>query len=251
MPVETLKCPMCGAPASTDATRCEHCGARLATVACPSCFGMMFVGEKFCSHCGAKAERTEVTGAAVELCPHCKINLDAVMVGKNEVRECSKCEGIWVDADSLRRICEDREEQAVVLGMASHLPASDSKEIPKIQYLPCPVCKELMNRVNFAHCSNVIVDVCRQHGTWFDRDDLRHIVEFIQAGGMSQARNREMMDLEDERRRVEWQKATAGMGGGMGMGLGTTGWRRTWFRSCERRGMAAAADVLISMLMRK
>jgi len=47
MCAETLNCPMCGAAAPSDATSCEHCGARLATGACPSCFGMMFVGEKF------------------------------------------------------------------------------------------------------------------------------------------------------------------------------------------------------------
>ena len=43
----------------------------------------------------------------------------------------------------------------------------------KIRYIPCPICHELMNRVNFANFSGVIVDVCREHGTWFDRDELR------------------------------------------------------------------------------
>src|SRR5881628_74928 len=62
MEAATLNCPMCGAAASSEATRCEHCGARLATVACPSCFGMIFVGSKFCPHCGAAAQRVE--GAA-------------------------------------------------------------------------------------------------------------------------------------------------------------------------------------------
>lgn len=209
---------MCGATASTDATSCDHCGARLATVACPKCFGMMFIGEKFCSHCGAKAERTEVTDAAPELCPHCKVNMDAVVIGKSHVRECSKCEGIWVDAESLREICEDREEQAVVLGMASHVPEPESLDIAKVQYLPCPVCKELMNRVNFANCSHVVVDVCREHGTWFDHDDLRHIVEFIQAGGMTQARQREIDELEAERRRASWQSYG---GTDLGAGLGS------------------------------
>jgi Zn-finger nucleic acid-binding protein len=193
---------MCGAPASTDAALCQHCGARLATVACPACFGMMFVGEKFCSHCGAKADRTDATAdAPPELCPRCQVNLDAVVIGKNQLRECPRCEGIWADADSLQKICNDTEQQESVLGMASHLPPPESVEIEQhIRYLPCPICHELMNRVNFANCSHIIVDVCAKHGTWFDRDELRRIVEFIRAGGMVTAREREKAELEQARR---------------------------------------------------
>jgi Zn-finger nucleic acid-binding protein len=193
---------MCGAAAASDAARCEHCGARLATVACPSCFGMMFLGQKFCPHCGAKADRQDSSApAATELCPRCKTSLDAVVIGGSNVRECPKCEGVWTDGETLRQICADREKQAAVLGMPSALPTNDGVEIDQhIRYLPCPVCGELMNRVNFANFSNVIVDVCRQHGTWFDRDELRRIVEFIRNGGLDQARAREMQNLEADRR---------------------------------------------------
>src|ERR1700747_1736203 len=101
---------MGGASASTDSARCEHCGARLATVSCPSCFGLMFVGAKFCSHCGAKAERAEIAGAPRQLCPRCRVDLEAVVVGNCNLRECPKCEGIWADAASLTQICADREK---------------------------------------------------------------------------------------------------------------------------------------------
>src|SRR5882724_3467412 len=109
MEAETLNCPMCGSPASSDSTRCDHCGARLATVACPSCFGMIFLGAKFCSHCGAKVERAEVSDAQPELCPRCQIKMDAIVVGATNLRECSKCEGLWADTVALEQICEDRE----------------------------------------------------------------------------------------------------------------------------------------------
>jgi hypothetical protein len=48
-----------------------------------------------------------------------------------------------------------------------------------------------------------VVDVCRDHGTWFDADELRRIVEFIRAGGVETARERERVHLEAERRRLE------------------------------------------------
>lgn len=212
MPAETLNCPMCGAAVSTEAARCEHCGARLATVACPSCFGMMFVGEKFCSHCGAKADRVEAADAQPELCPRCRVEMNAVVIGGSNLRECPRCEGIWADAETLRRICEDKEKQTAVLGAASPVAAPETVELEtNIHYIPCPVCGKLMNRVNFAHCSHVVVDVCSQHGTWFDRDELRRIVEFIQGGGLMQARAQEIADLERQRRAVELQGAGAGM----------------------------------------
>lgn len=197
---QTLNCPMCGAPASSTANLCEHCGARLATVACPSCFGMMFLGQKFCPHCGAQAQRTEVAGGDSKLCPRCRVRMEAIVVGKENLSECPKCAGIWADADTLHQICDDREEQAAVLGMADHVPAPEAASVEQqIRYVPCPVCKKLMNRVNFANCSHVVVDVCKQHGTWFDKDELRRIIEFIRAGGLDQARARELADLEEAR----------------------------------------------------
>ena len=216
MPVETLNCPMCGAPASSDASRCEHCGARLATVACPSCFGMIFQGAKFCSHCGARVERAEADVAPVELCPRCGAGLKAVVLGATVLRECSKCEGLWVDPATLEQICAKRERQAAMLGMGQPAVAPGSMVEDRICYLPCPVCRKLMNRVNFSHYSNVIVDVCKAHGTWFDRDELRRVIEFIRAGGLDEARARQLAEIKERQRQLSaaqtataWDRRTA------------------------------------------
>lgn len=200
---ETLNCPMCGAPASTDAAQCAHCGARLATVACPSCFGLMFAGAKFCSHCGARADRTEAAEASNSRCPRCRVALGKVVVGATPLQECPKCEGIWVDAASLEKICSDRERQADVLGMAASASASEEGQLEaNIRYVPCPICNSLMNRVNFARCSHVVVDVCAKHGTWFDKDELRRIVEFIRGGGLERSREKEMAELDAKQREL-------------------------------------------------
>jgi len=202
MAAESLNCPNCGAAVSSDATRCEHCNSRLATVACPSCFGMIFQGSKFCSHCGARADRIELASELIRLCPRCRVNTANTVVGQTDLRECPRCEGIWADADALQKICTDREEQAAVLGVATTVAEPGSVSLDNIRYVPCPVCKALMNRVNFARCSNVVVDVCKQHGTWFDKDELHRIVEFIRAGGLDKARTKEIEDLERQRREL-------------------------------------------------
>ncbi|HWZ45454.1 MAG TPA: zf-TFIIB domain-containing protein [Candidatus Saccharimonadales bacterium] len=209
MPAEILKCPSCGASVSTGATHCEYCKARLATVACPACFGMMFVGEKFCSHCGARAERTEVQSGEQRLCPRCQSDMKPITIGANRLLECEKCEGLWADAASLEQITTEREQQAAVLGMpGAH---AETAELEKhIRYLPCPVCQKLMNRVNFARCSYVIVDVCKAHGTWFDKDELRRAVEFIRAGGMEKARTRQLEEIEEQQRNLRGLQSVAG-----------------------------------------
>ena len=211
----TLQCPACGAAASADAASCAYCKALLATVACPSCFGMIFAGTHFCPHCGAEGARAS-TGDGSEApkrCPRCAVEMATVSVGTAPVAECGRCGGVWVDAATFDRIAGEREQQASVLtwlGGASTGPAA-ANAVDSVRYGPCPECGKLMNRVNFARCSGVVVDVCKGHGTWFDADELRRVVEFIRAGGMDRAREKERVMLEEERRRL--QNAQAGSTG--------------------------------------
>jgi Zn-finger nucleic acid-binding protein len=240
MPAETLNCPMCGAAASSDSPRCEHCGARLATVACPSCFGMMFVGAKFCSHCGAKADRTEVASGPHEFCPRCKVEMEAVLIGKTHLEECPQCEGIWADADSVRQICADQEQQAAVLGVPTSHAAQSVAIEQHIHYIPCPVCKDLMNRVNFAHCSGVIVNVCNRHGTWFDKDELQRIVEFIRAGGLEKERTQQIAELEEQERRTRATSAASA--------LSPLNSPMEWGSGDRHLGISAVANIIQTML---
>lgn len=124
------------------------------------------------------------------------------------LHECAKCYGIWLDTVTFERICRDAEAQATVLGAS--LPRSLTGELAPVRYLRCPQCQELMNRVNFAHGSGVVVDVCRQHGTWFDRNELHRIVQFIRSGGLEQARQRDKAELEEQRRRLREARAGSG-----------------------------------------
>lgn len=214
MPAATLHCPTCGAAAAGDADRCDYCRSRLATVSCPSCFGMLFRGSRHCPHCGAAADRAADDGdGAPRPCPRCRAETAAVRVGAASLRECPGCGGVWARREAFERICAGTEEQAAVLG-AAHAAPRPAAGGEAVRYLPCPECGGLMNRVNFARCSGVVIDVCREHGSWFDRDELRRIVEFVRGGGMSLARERETLRLEEERKRLERARLAAPGGGG-------------------------------------
>jgi Zn-finger nucleic acid-binding protein len=139
--------------------------------------------------------------------------MESVAVGSASLRECARCEGLWVDVESFEQIISEREQQSVALGAASIVPkpAGGAHEPSKVRYVPCPECNQLMNRVNFARCSGVVVDVCKGHGTWFDRDELQQIVAFIRGGGLEVSRQREKRDLEEERQRLRQEQLTANL----------------------------------------
>jgi Zn-finger nucleic acid-binding protein len=201
----TLNCPMCGAATRSDAPNCGHCGARLATVACPSCFGMIFEGSRFCGLCGARVER-EVGEETVFPCPRCDGHpaLTRITIGKAMLNECGKCHGLWVDKFSFEQICTDREQQAAILGPAIKVPPPVGRE--KVRYIRCPECDELMQRMNFAGASGVVIDLCRQHGSWFDDKELQRIIEFIRSGGIDRIREKKLAELKDAERRLKAER---------------------------------------------
>ena len=211
MNAETLNCFNCGAAVSSDSTQCQYCSSRLATVSCPSCFGMMFIGSKHCPRCGAAAASIAAAALPGRNCPRCRTEMQPVTIGVTAIRECFKCEGLWLDVTSFEKICSDREQQSAVLGAASPAPThAASDAVNKVSYVPCPECGQLMNRINFARCSGVIVDVCKGHGTWFDRDELSRIVEFIRSGGLEAARERDKAQLDEARREFEAERTRTG-----------------------------------------
>jgi len=201
-PAGALRCPSCGAPAAPDTGSCPYCATPLALVSCPSCFARMFRGSRFCARCGAEAARADAAPRPARPCPECRQPLAPVRVGGAVLDECRRCGGLWVDTASFQRICAETEQQTLVLQTAFAPPPAPAVPGRVAGYWPCPECRRLMNRQNFARVSGVLVDVCRGHGVWFNEGELHRIVEFIRGGGIDRARDRERADLEDERARL-------------------------------------------------
>ena len=209
MTVEALNCPNCGAGVASDSTQCEFCKTRLKTMACPSCFGLMFVGSQFCGHCGAKAVQPEVTDTPAGDCPRCRQELNILSIESTSLRECQRCGGLWADVETFESVCAEREKQSAVLGFSAKREAAAAPPV-KISYVPCPDCKQLMNRSNFARASGVIIDTCKKHGVWFDAEELPRIIEFIRKGGIEIARQRERNEIEQERDELREERRRLG-----------------------------------------
>jgi Zn-finger nucleic acid-binding protein len=107
--------------------------------------------------------------------------------------------------EPFERICAHNESQAAVLARPAN-ELGTAQGLEKVRYLQCPECSKLMNRVNFAKYSGVIMDVCKEHGTFFDRDELRRIVTFIREGGLDMSRDREREKLVLEQQRLARMK---------------------------------------------
>jgi Zn-finger nucleic acid-binding protein len=197
-------CPNCGAAATPQSVRCNYCHSSLATLVCSKCYGAIFLGMKHCPWCGENADGGKPVGNAPGQCPRCSVDLLIVMVSKNTLSECPACGGLWVDNDTLQEICTSQEQQQAVMGFhPESIPANGTAPAPNARaYVPCPKCGKLMNRRQFAGCSRVVVDWCKAHGAWFDRDELRQVVQFILDGGMTKSRERELNRLEEARQKL-------------------------------------------------
>jgi Zn-finger nucleic acid-binding protein len=111
--------------------------------------------------------------------------------------ECRGCAGLWVGRDAVQRLIAERLRPDALLGTGLPRPRPEPVAVAPVQYGACPDCGKIMNRVNFGRTSGIIVDVCGTHGTWFDADELRRVVEFVAAGGLEAARARELADARE------------------------------------------------------
>jgi Zn-finger nucleic acid-binding protein len=180
---------------------------------------MMFIGSKHCQRCGAAAAIPRIKDAKDRKCPRCHIEMVSVTVGATAVLECERCLGLWLDVPSFEKICADREQQSAVMGAAAHATTA-AHETSKVNYVPCPECSQLMNRMNFARCSGVIVDVCKKHGTWFDRDELSSIVEFISDGGLNTSRAKEKIEIAEQREQLRAEQRAVRLRSSGSLGIG-------------------------------
>lgn len=162
----------------------------------------MFVGSRFCAHCGAEATRSSLQDDTPLPCPRCNESLQPLLLGATTVRECAACGGLWVDPQTLQHLCDEREAHAaVVSALAARIPTNAGSQ-ETVRYVPCPRCKKLMNRVNFSKSSGVILDVCKADGVWLDRGEMQRVVGFVEAGGLTIARERQRERLVEEQRRL-------------------------------------------------
>jgi Zn-finger nucleic acid-binding protein len=122
--------------------------------------------------------------------------------GDFEVMGCDTCAGMFIPHETFEMMQDTSNRQIETTAITPRQPVAKLEET--VSYVRCPVCRQMMNRQNFARISGVIIDTCGKHGVWFDAGELESIMDFLARGGLQKAREREL-----EHQKLEQKLATA------------------------------------------
>lgn len=211
-----LRCPSCGAPVLEADRACAHCGSLLSTVRCLSCFALNPHDALRCGHCGATLPRESLTPVPVARCPDCRLDLVARAVGAVGYAECARCGGLFLKSDAFDAVAHDADIRARLRAIETASISASARLNAQVRYRPCPVCRKLMNRSNYAGGSGIILDVCHDDGVWFDRGEVTAIVDFLEKGGWDRVKKRQRDELDEEVRSLENRKSVSDVGSTFG-----------------------------------
>jgi predicted RNA-binding Zn-ribbon protein involved in translation (DUF1610 family) len=191
-----VRCSSCGGVREENARRCGFCGAdftlheRDLNTVCPNCLALVSDRAKYCSQCGERLSGEAISAEDSKfVCPACATEEKLVSrkLGKERINvlECQYCTGLWVGVEGFREL-RDR----VVGNTATPVDALIGTPKPRTlrrqagpRYRKCVVCRKLMARRQYAKSSGVVIDVCRDHGIWFDPEELHQVLQWIAEGG--------------------------------------------------------------------
>lgn len=149
--------------------------------------------DALCAACGQPLGLEPVGEPTHVMCTRCRKPMQSFRGGPGSLYDCDGCGGQLVEHALLHDLLEQRERYGET---APRRPPRFNPAGP-VAYVKCPMCQATMNRKNFGGSSGVIVDVCTQHGIWFDTGELPRVLAFVEGGGLVEARRRE----QDEHRR--------------------------------------------------
>ena len=165
---------------------CQGCGAPISLRA---------EGETVCGFCGAvnrPAPREVEVPVPVQVvhnvvkvvkagdgprelrCPHCKKRLVAAKVEDVELNGCTGCGGIWVDNGSAQAVVA--KPRAIFEELAVRAAANARGRLVRAERVACPACDASCDPTSV---HGIALDVCAEHGTWFDAAELSSLVAVL------------------------------------------------------------------------
>lgn len=190
-------CTNCSAPLPDGSIRCDYCGSRN---------DIDLKGVHYYTTHETESERN---------CPRCSIRLktiDLKLNGTFLIERCDECLGLFFDPNELETLLEATVTNVFTIDRSRLDSINSSRSVNySVSYIKCPVCGSIMNRVNFGTKSGVIVDRCKVHGVWLDGGELRHLCEWMKAGGklLQQERQEQQRQIEERGREQEKRRLAA------------------------------------------
>ncbi|WP_437893042.1 zf-TFIIB domain-containing protein [Sorangium sp. So ce124] len=234
MRADRSTCPSCGLLINAEGLCYPGCQRPLATVRCGGCYQLNLPDAERCDGCGHELGLEPIPEPDALLCSDCGVSFSAFRAAAGLLRDCSRCGGQLVDHALLRDLLERRESYGT---SAPRPPPQRPEHVDvRVRYVRCPACGQRMNRKNFAGKSGIIVDICREHGTWFDRGELPQLLAFAASGGTARARQQQIEEEARSRREAEIARETARRASAV---VAASSWESRW----EHR-RAAVAELL-------
>jgi Zn-finger nucleic acid-binding protein len=194
-------CTSCSAPLPQDSIRCDYCGSRNDTD--------LTEVHYFTTH-ELETER---------VCPRCSVGLKTIDLninGRFLIERCDECLGLFFDPNELESLLEATVANVFTINRSQLDNINNTMRNGDygVSYIKCPVCRTIMNRVNFGTKSGVIVDRCKEHGVWLDGGELRHLFEWMKAGGklLQQEREEQLKKTEEREREKHTMQAKSSSG---------------------------------------
>jgi Zn-finger nucleic acid-binding protein len=105
-------------------------------------------------------------------CPRCSRQLHVAQVSGVTLHGCGACGGLWLDNASTTQVLARINPQVVSLAQlaAKNAPQQADLQAP----VRCPACNKELRRVS-GGAPSLLIDICEEHGTWFDRDELQQV----------------------------------------------------------------------------
>lgn len=188
---------------SANSGKCAHCNAALThgQVRCVYCGGLTDVdlsGRHYYSTHQPEKPR---------ICAGCGQEMKTINLQSQDkpfyIERCENCMGLFFDPGEIDAFIDDAVREVYSI---DHLRLFGMLQEPRtevVRYVKCPVCSNVMNRINFGKSSGVILDHCREHGLYLDAGELKRILQWARAGGhkRQQERESEAVDLESQKLR--------------------------------------------------
>jgi Zn-finger nucleic acid-binding protein len=149
-----------------------------------------------------------VQPAIEPMCPACAVPLEVHSVNDAGALRCPTCYGLFVDHLALEAWMRDGAVNA----------PTETEENPcvealhRVRYRRCSRCAVMMNRVNFAPATALVLDVCLEHGYWLDAGKLTKMVAHVRTRGVGHTALARVEAQRKERRRLAELRDAVGLG---------------------------------------